>query len=333
MNSYERYMGMIKGERVDFVPRIPILMHYAARYIKASYADFAGDFRVMFEANKRLIEDFGFEQLDVMSDPYRETSAFGGQITYSETTVPRCTAPLADSKDLTLLTRPDPLTSERMKNGIDCIDEYKKFGFKKYSITGWVEGPAAEAADLRGVETFLMDMIDDGAFARELMDVCVDAGIDFAKAQIDAGCDTIGVGDAIASQVSADLYERLILPDEKRLIKGIQAAGGLVRLHICGDINHLLPYIAELGVDIIDCDWQVDMKNARETLGPKVVLAGNLDPVEAVMRSTPEKIRRDLRAVYEQVGDPWFVNAGCEIPPDTPAENLRALCEPVETVY
>ncbi len=325
-------MGMVRGERIDFVPRIPILMHFAARYIGAGYGDFARDFRVMFEANKRLVEDFGFEQLDVMSDPYRETSDFGGEITYSETMVPRCTAPLANSKDLAQLARPDPLASERMKNAIDCIGEYKKFGFKEYSITGWVEGPAAEAADLRGVESFLMDMVDDEGFARELMDVCVDVGIDFAKAQIEAGCETIGVGDAIASQVSADLYERLILPGEKRLVEGIQANGGLVRLHICGDTNHLLPFIAELGIDIIDCDWQVDMKKAREILGTKVALAGNLDPVESVMRSTPKKIRQDLKAVYEEVGNPWFVNAGCEVPLDTPVENLRALCEPIEAM-
>ncbi|MCX5637008.1 MAG: uroporphyrinogen decarboxylase family protein [Planctomycetota bacterium] len=330
MNSYDRYMGMVKGRKVDIVPRIPILMHFAARHINASYADFAGDYRVMFEANKALVLDFGFDQLDIMSDPYRETSAFGGQITYLQTTVPRCTAPLADTKCLKTLAKPDPLRSPRMKNSIDCIREYKKFGCRKYSITGWVEGPIAEAADLRGVETFLLDLIDDEPFACELMDICVETAVDYAKAQIDHGCDTIGIGDAIASQISSSMYEQIVFPREKKLVDAIHRNGSLVRVHICGNIMHLLPVMAGLGADIIDCDWQVDMKQARRILGPKAVLAGNLDPVNAVMKSTPEKIRQDLKAVYEIVGNPYFVGAGCEIPPDTPVENLMALCRPIE---
>lgn len=321
---------MVRGEKVDCVPRIPILMHFAAAYLGVSYAEFASRSEVMFEANKRLVEDFGFDQLDIMSDPFRETSAFGGEITYMESTIPRCTRPLADSKDMNLLQAPDPKTSVRMKASVDCVRRYKEFGDQEYSITGWVEGPAAEAADLRGVEQFLMDLFDDEPFVCELMERCVEVGIVYAQAQVDCGCDTIGVGDAIASQISSDMYERLVLPYEKRLVKAIQGMGALVRLHICGNINHLMPGIAELGVDIVDCDWQVDMEQARRVLGPKVVLTGNIDPVSAVLRSDPERIRQELRAVYETVGNPYFVNAGCEIPVGTPVENLRALCEPME---
>ena len=81
MNSYQRYMRMVKGQEVDFVPRIPILMHFAADHINASYADFASNYKTMCLANTSLVEDYGFDQLDIMSDPYRETSAWGGQIT------------------------------------------------------------------------------------------------------------------------------------------------------------------------------------------------------------------------------------------------------------
>ncbi|OHB49633.1 MAG: hypothetical protein A2Y10_05595 [Planctomycetes bacterium GWF2_41_51] len=182
MNSFERYVGMVTGSKVDYVPRIPILMHFAAKYINSSYADFASNYKVMFEANKKLVEDFGIDQLDIMSDPWREMTAFGGEIEYIEDSVPKCTKhPLRDLKNLNLLYKPDPLKSSRLKSAIQVIDEYKKFGWKKYSITGWVEGPAAEAADLRGVENFLIDLIDDKIFVNELMEICVNAAIDFAR--------------------------------------------------------------------------------------------------------------------------------------------------------
>jgi MtaA/CmuA family methyltransferase len=175
-----------------------------------------------------------------------------------------------------------------------------------------------------------MDLMDDEPFAHAVMGLCADVAIEFSMAQIQAGCDTMGVGDAIASQISRDTYERLILPHEQRLVQSIQQAGAYVRLHICGNITHLLEPMAALGVDIVDCDWQVDMKQARKALGTRVVLTGNLDPVQEVLNSTPERIRSALARIYDDVGNPYFVNAGCEIPVGTPVENLRALCDPME---
>ena len=332
MNSYQRYIGMVRGEKVDIVPRIPVLMHFGADYLGVSYADFASRADVMFNVNRKLVADFGFDQLDIMSDPFRETSAYGGKVTYMETTIPKCTRPLKDSKDMSLLKTLNPFTSPRLKATVDCIGMYKEFSDQEHSITGWVEGPAAEAADLRDVEPFLYDLMDDDAFAFDLMDLCVDGAIAYAQAQVNAGCDTIGIGDAIASQISAPMYENQILEHEERLVNAIHEMGALVRLHICGDINHILDGISDLNIDIIDCDWQVDMELARRTLGDKVTLAGNLDPVEDIMRSHPKKIREDFQTIYKKVGNPYFVNAGCEVPVGTPIENLKALCEPIETL-
>ena len=172
--------------------------------------------------------------------------------------------------------------------------------------------------------------MDDPDYAAELMDRCVATGVDFARAQIEHGADTIGIGDAIASQLSPDLYETLVQPRERQLVDAIHAAGARVRLHICGDITHLLPGIAELGVDILDVDHMVDFSAVRAAVGPQVVIAGNLDPAEAILRGTPEKIRDGVRRCLEAAGLPFMVTAGCEIPAGTPHQNLRALCEPIE---
>ena len=196
----------------------------------------------------------------------------------------------------------------------------------EHSILGWVEGPAAEAADLRGVVNFMMDLIDDPAYAEALMDLCVEVGLDFARAQIEAGADTIGIGDAVASQVSPKIYNSLVLPREKRLVDGIKTAGAFVKLHICGNTTHLLPGIATLNVDLVDLDHMVDMQKAREVLGPDVVLTGNIDPVNGVRRGSPTSIRDAVKSTYVAVGNPYMVNAGCEIPSGTPVENLQALC-------
>ncbi|MBM4036142.1 MAG: uroporphyrinogen decarboxylase [Planctomycetes bacterium] len=330
MTGFARYMAVVRGERADILPRLPILMQFAAEHIGSNYGAFASDYRVLVEANLLCAEEFGFDQVSTISDPYRETQGFGAEIRYVRDGVPRCPKPpLEDAKDLSLLKRPDPLSSERMLDRVRAVEAYSAAVPREYSILGWVEGPAAEAADLRGVTSFLMDLILDAPFTRELMARCVEVGIEFARAQLDAGADTIGVGDAIASQVSPQLYEEMIFPFERRLFEGIKAAGGLIRLHICGDTTHLLPYFARLPIDIVDLDWQVDMARAREVLGRGKVMLANLDPANAVRRGTPASIKKALRAAYKLVGNPFMAGAGCEIPPGTPPANLKALCEPI----
>ena len=330
MNGYDRYIKMLQGEAVDYLPRIPILMQFAAEYIGSNYGAFASDYGVLTEANIRCAEDFGMDQLSAISDPYRETHGFGAEIEFMRDGVPKCLKPpLQDRKDLNLLAQPNPLQSQRMLDRIEAIRRYKAQHEHQYSIMGWIEGPAAEAADLRGVATFLVDLLEDRPFCEDLMDRCVEVGIEFAKAQIEAGADTIGIGDAVASQVSPRVYNRLIQPREKRLVDAIQKMGAFVRLHICGNITHLLPGIADLGVDVLDVDHLVDMASVRQVVGSSVVLAGNIDPVAGVLKSTPERIHDAIATIYKIVGNPYMVNAGCEIPAGTPPDNLKALCKPI----
>jgi MtaA/CmuA family methyltransferase len=330
MNSLERYLAVLDGKPADFPARIPILMQFAAEHIGSNYGAFASDHRVLVEANLACARDFGLDQVSTISDPYRETQGFGAEIVYERDSCPHCVRhPLEDDPDPVRLERPDPLRSERMRDRVEAVRLYRERVGGQLSILGWVEGPAAEATDLRRMDNFFMDLLDDEDYAGELMDRCVEVGLEFARAQVEAGADTIGVGDAAASQISADVYEAHILPREQRLVAGIKAMGARVRLHICGNITHLLPGIATLGIDILDVDHMVDLRAVRAAVGPRVTLAGNLDPVRAVLRSRPADIRAGLRACHAAAGGPFMVSAGCEIPSGTPLENLKALCEPL----
>ena len=135
-----------------------------------------------------------------------------------------------------------------------------------------------------------------------------------------------------AAKIDPNTYERLIWPREKKLVDAIRGMGAYVKLHICGNITHLLPGIAKLGIDILDVDHMVDMAGLRDKVGRKVAIAGNMDPVTHIQQGTPASICDEVKKAYETVGNPYIVNAGCEIPPGTPDENLKALCEPVSYV-
>jgi len=330
MNSLERYLGTLDGKPVDHVVRLPILMQFAAEYIGSNYAAFASDYNVLTESNIICAREFGIDQMNTMSDPYRETQGYGAKIIYERDMVPYCDKhPLEDNLDFSIMPRPNPFEAERMRDRIEAVKTYTRRVGGEYSVMGWVEGPAAEAADLRRLDNFFMDLVDDEGYVGDLMDLCVDVALEFALAQVEAGADTIGIGDAAASQISPDAYERLVLPREQRLVRGIKQMGAKVRLHICGNITHLLPGIASLGINVLDVDHMVDLAVVRKAVGTGTAIAGNIDPVSGVMQSNPEAIRQAILDCYTKAGNPFMVNAGCEIPSRTPFENLRALCEPI----
>ena len=62
-------------------------------------------------------------------------------------------------------------------------------------VMGWVEGALAEAADLRGVSATMMDLYDYPEYLDDLLEMCVEVEISFARAEIEAGADIIGLGE------------------------------------------------------------------------------------------------------------------------------------------
>lgn len=330
MTPKERYEAVLAGGEFDYHARIPIVMQFAAEYVGSNYAAFASDHRVLVEANIRCAEDFGFEQVSTISDPYRETAGFGAEMVFHEHAVPECVrVPLGAIEEVAKLVVPDPWEAPRMRDRLEAVRLYRKRVGGQYSILGWVEGPAALAADVRGVEDFLVDLMEEPEACGALMDLCAETGVAFAQAQIEAGADTVGIGDAVCSQISPEVYGEWVFPRQKRLVEGIRGAGGRVRLHICGQTKHLWRWLRELAVDIFDCDHMVPMAQARAALGEGVVLAGNLDPVGVLCFGRAEAIRPLVEACREAAGPRYLVCAGCEVPALAPRANLRELCRPL----
>ncbi|MFQ9801057.1 MAG: uroporphyrinogen decarboxylase family protein [Clostridia bacterium] len=64
---------------------------------------------------------------------------------------------------------------------------------------------------------------------------------------------------------------------------------------------------------------------AAAQLGPQQVLCGNLDPTVDVLSGKPEDFGEKVRRIYQQTGNRTIMAAGCDVPPDTPEENVRAF--------
>jgi len=305
-------------------------MMFACDQIGARYRDYCTDFRVLVEGQMRTAEKFGFDYLNTMSDPAREAADCGAAVQYFDqqpVAILEEQALLGDKQKLASLKVPDPLAGGRMLNGIKAVALLKERAGTEKIIEGWVEGPIAEAADLRGINTIMVDFFDDPGFVRDLFDFVIQMELVFAREQINAGADVIGIGDAAASLVGPRLYQEFVWPYEQKLVQGIHALGGRVRLHICGNTRLSLVPMGKLGCEIVDLDSLAPVSEAREQMGPKQVLLGNLNPVTVLRNGTPDSVTKAIAECHHQAGASFIVGAGCEVPRDTPPTNLRALCE------
>ena len=152
MTPRERLFARLDGQPVDRAPNLAILMLFAAKYIGRPYDEFCQDYRVMVEANLRCNADFGIDLLSTMSDAYRETYDYGAKVTFPYDNLPMCKELLLkETADLAKLRPFDPWQSVRILDRIHAVELYKQEAGTEYPILGWVEGPIAEMADLRGL--------------------------------------------------------------------------------------------------------------------------------------------------------------------------------------
>lgn len=334
MNSRELVLAHLAGQPVDRLPLMPITMLFACAQTGAKYRDYCTDYRVLVEGQIRIAEKYGFDYVNTMSDPAREAADCGAPVQYFDdqpVALLEDQALLAEKNKLTALKIPDPLGGGRMHNAIEAVALFKEKVGRDKIIEGWIEGPVAEGADLRGINTLMLDFLDDPGFVRDLFEFVVAMELRFAREQINAGADIIGIGDAAASLVGPRIYEEFALPYERRLVDGVHALGAKVRLHICGNTRKLVEGMGQLGCDIVDLDSLTPLADARLKMGESQVLLGNLNPVTVLMNGTPETVSAGIAECHRQAGARFIVGAGCEVPRDTPPENLKSLCEYART--
>jgi uroporphyrinogen decarboxylase len=335
MTPKERIYAIIKGASYDRPAVTPIFMAWSANFIGRTYRDYYLDGDVLVQAQLAVTKAFNLDQISAISDPWREASAYGMEFEYPPDGVGKPKDLLIKTQDDISKVKPfDIENAQRTKQRIESVRKMAAEVGQTHSVLGWVEGPLAEYADLRGVENTFLDLVDRPEMFIKAGRIIIQNAIAFAAAQVKAGADMIGIGDAVASLIAPDMYKEFVLPLEQKLIAAIHSArgrltaeaGAAVKLHICGNIKNHISYMAQSGADIIDVDWMVPLAKARELVGPEVTLCGNFNPAGVLFEGSPQDVAEAARQCLKAGGYKFILMPGCEVPPATPEKNIRAFC-------
>jgi len=333
MSGKTRFINTLEGKPTDRVPVFPLLMFISAKHAGISYREFATNGSALAQAQLLMLDKFPMDAITACSDAFRVASDLGGETVFPEEGTPYLAQPLVQTEqDFKSLVIPDP-SKGRMADRVKAVREMSNAVSNRCAVLGWVEMPYAEACSVCGMVNFMMLVMENPSLAHEILIFLTKIEIQFALAQIEAGADMIGAGDAAASLISPDMYKEFALPYEQMVCEAIHEAGGRVKLHVCGNTESHLPYMSTAGADLYNVDHMVDFDKALSAYtAAGCCFKGNLDPVTELLQSDPITCeKRCHQLISRAAGSRYMLSPGCEVPRDTPDEILSAFCQSSKT--
>jgi uroporphyrinogen decarboxylase len=329
LTSLERVRRVMAGEMPDRVPVIPLIIHHTMKLANVRYDLYACDPALLVSTQVNAWLKYGYDGFHVTSDNWILPSALGCPIQFFPNQPPTAARRiLADSKELNILARPNTGTEGRMAFKVEATRlAAQAVGDRCYLKTCFDQGPFSLATAVRGIEKVILDCYDDPQFVYDLLEICTDAVIKFALACGKAGCHALTFGDSTAGLLNRKLFEKFAFPFEKQVIEALQVLDIPVFLHICGDTSHIIDLMVTTGASGLEVDYQNDISSYRQITCDAICLQGNIEPSGVLLQGTPETVSEACRKAIEQSlpGGRFILSSGCEVPRDTPAENIQAM--------
>jgi [methyl-Co(III) methylamine-specific corrinoid protein]:coenzyme M methyltransferase len=323
----ERLARVLNGKTVDRMPAISVTQTGTVEQMEATGAfwpaanDNAEVMAKLAEAGHTLI---GFEAVRVPFDISAEAEFFGcgikaGTKEQQPSVSSHC---VKDMSDVERLKNFD-ITQGRIATVCKAIKILAdKYG-KELPIMGSMLGPFSLAQHMNGDDWFMAIMTDED-FASALMDLATEFNIAYAKKMVENGADTMVIIDPTASAmlIGDAYYEKYVVPAHKKIVDAMHELNVPVVLHICGDTTMSLELMELSDVDGISVDQSVDVAAAKSKV-KKAVIIGNLDPVAALWKGSPDSIKEVSQKVIDAGVD--LLAPGCGIVSKTPNANLQAM--------
>jgi uroporphyrinogen decarboxylase len=347
MTGLQRVQNTLKGIGSDRPPVLPILHSGLPNIFSTSLSEYYTNAECMADIIIKGYKLFGYDGVQLSLGVTGEAQALGAKICQPVEAGPILQNYLLDSifdekvdanKLMNLIRQVNPTAGGRMPlyyNAVcQVMDAIGKSGF----VFGMLRGPLLIASQLCGVEPLLIGMIESPERVISVLEFTTGIAEHLAGWLISSGAHGLMLGEATCSPnfISPRLYRSIVLPFHRRLVKTCKLLGWeSVGLHICGNISPIFNDIISTGVDLVDVDYQVPAEQAVLLARNRVCLRGNLDPSRIFRFGSSAEIVDGVTSLVRAISEypRWIISSGCDIPPGTPASNIRTFMEAVNVNY
>ena len=344
----DTFLRALLRQPTDYTPLW--LMRQAGRYLpeyratRAKAGSFMGlatnpDYAT--EVTIQPLDRYPLDAAILFSDILTVPDAMGLGLSFAEGEGPRFAHPLRDEKAVLALREPDLASLQYV---FDAVTQIRKTLNGRVPLIGFsgspwtlacymVEGGGSD--DFRLVKGMLYDRPD---LMHHILNVNAKAVAAYLNAQIDAGAQAVMIFDTWGGALADGVYQAFSLHYMREVIKGLKREhdGQKIPCIVFTKGGGLwLDEIADSGADAVGLDWTVNLAKARQQVGHKVALQGNLDP--NVLFAKPEQIHAEVEKVLMSFGKlgpgtGHVFNLGHGISQFTPPESVTALVEAVHGI-
>ena len=323
----ERFSLLLIDEKPDRCNAIPLITSHAAKVKGMRLKDYYTDGEKMARAQIAAFEEYGHDAISIFSEVGIIAEAMGSEFEYPDNDLPVLRSPVLEKKDISDIDVPNPNNDTRLPVYLEAIEYcYEALG-DRLPILAYVPAPFTTGMMLSDPNKFLIATIKDPEHVKAVMEISLNAAIEFCYHIIDAGGLPILVDPlASSSVISPKAYKQFALPYERRLIDFLHRYDLDVILHICGDTKPIIDLLPQSNADLVSVD-RVHMPEVITHLASKMRIIGNYD-TSKIAFSSPTIIANEIKELVRcsmHAPKGYVAATGCEIPVQTPKENVKAF--------
>lgn len=331
------FLRACRGEPTERTPMW--LMRQAGRYMpeyravrqKVDFWTLCKTPELACEVTLQPIEAFGFDASIVFSDLLVSLPPMGAPVRFAKGEGPVIDEPVRSVADVDRLRRIDVGELDYVAQAIRLIVAALP---KDVPLIGFAGAPFTLASYLiegGGSKHYMKTkgfLHREPAAAHRLFALLAAVSTDFLCHQIEAGCRAVQIFDSWAGCLDPVDLEVWSVAYITQMVDGIRARHpGVPIIAFPKGTGLHIDRVAATGADVVGVDWTLPLDRAREAVGPKVALQGNLDPGRLL--GPWEALRPAIDRVLDAAGDGTghVFNLGHGIDPATPVENVRRMVE------
>ncbi|MBT8146984.1 MAG: uroporphyrinogen decarboxylase [Gammaproteobacteria bacterium] len=342
----DRFIKALLRQPVD---RTPIwMMRQAGRYLPEYRATRkqAGNFmnlcqspELACEVTLQPLRRFPFDAAILFSDILTIPDAMGQGLYFEEGEGPRFRKVIREPGDVEAL--PDINVASDLGYVTDAVALIRRelngsipligFSGSPWTLaTYMIEGGGSK--DFRIAKQFLYD---HPQAMHQLLEKLADAVSQYLNAQIEAGAQAVQIFDTWGGILTTPAYRDFSLAYMSRIVDRLtkEKDGQQIPVILFTKNGGLwLEDIADSGCQCVGLDWTIEIGAARQRIGSKVALQGNMDP--SILYASPARIRDEVARILADFGhgEGHIFNLGHGITPGVNPDHVAAFVESVHEI-
>jgi uroporphyrinogen decarboxylase len=337
MTPKERMQALEQGQPVDRIPCTPNMGVTMSSFIGRTTCDYYHSADVIVELEVTLYRELRHDSVGVGFSIKEVAEAMGSRVIYPPNGMAYLAEPaLHNMLDISRIRPADPRKDGNLPLKLKALCKLQKAFAREVNVGSGIPGPLSVAADIAGTKNFLTAMLKYPEKVHELLTIVTETNINIIDILCDMGSG-VSIADPVssASLISAKLYREFSFPYQKKCIDRIrQKSGKSATIHVCGKSKLLWGDLVETGMSSFSLDNLEDLEEAKYAIGDKVLLIGNVPPVDIVRYGDYEDVVRESKECIRKAYNcpkGFILNTGCQVPVGTPIENIRALMDTVRS--